>query len=1010
MQLRRLRLSAIGPFAGEFTIDFDSLGQSGLFLLEGPTGSGKSMLIDAIVFALYGKPASDQTSEERLRSHHAGSRDPSWVELVFETDAGIFRVHRTPAYNRAKSRGTGTTRQNATARLVRITSPDDLDSGEVISTAAQEVGAEITTLIGLTRAQFAQTVVLPQGEFAVFLRSKAEQRRKVLESIFRTGIYESITEELVDERKQALQQRTRAAGDISRAGRMLAWVTTHDGAAPDGLEDSDDPDALQQRAQELLTERTAVEEAWRNRRDEARRHLEAVQTDYEQRRVLSERLERLRTLMATRERLRQAQPSIDELRHRVRRARQAATVRSALTAQRRAHETRAQVEDRLTVAKTAFGPDAASMTRSALETLSTQLIERAGKLQELHDIELSLPERERELSELGEQVASVEKRRSELAATIDTRPERRAALESALTDAQSAANALPAAEYRAQQDARTLELVQHRDEVAGALVEHERNVTKHAEHARNTVDSVAALRTRKIQGMAGELAAQLQDGQACTVCGSTTHPAPAQQSQDHPDQEAIQAAEAAQDRAERQLADVREACERVRAEVGALNAQYASVSLVQAQADADEARSQLSDIRARAAQLHAAREAIEQFDAATKDLDTEHAGLREKLVALNADFAGKQGQLSRDRKAIDDALSDVPHGVASANISELMEDLRRRQARCEEFREALRAVEHSVADAAQCDADVAEALAASGFESSEQAWAAALPAEQIDQHDEQIRLHDADLMAVTSGLDDPELSQLTGHEEPELDAAAQAVAQAQSEAQTAQEHYTEAEVIATKAADAYAQLTEAIAAHRQTMADTAPAIRLAGIAEGSAEANVKKITLSSYVLLRRFEDVVKAANSRLTDMSAGRLSLVRSEEVETRGGRRTGLGLRVFDHVTASEREPRTLSGGETFYTSLSLALGLADVVTGASGGIRLGTLFIDEGFGTLDSETLDTVMDQLGALSAGGRLVGVVSHVSELKRRISEQINVRPVSDGSSALRLRGTDAAEYG
>src|SRR5699024_9184408 len=166
MQLRRLRLSAIGPFAGEFSMTFDSLVESGVFLLEGPTRSGKSMPVDSIVFALYGKRASDQTSEDRLRSHLADSRAPSWVELVFETDAGIYRVHRTPAYYRAKSRGTGTTRQNATARLVRVTSPDDLDSGEVISTTAQEVGSEITALIGLTRAQVAQTVVLPQGEFA----------------------------------------------------------------------------------------------------------------------------------------------------------------------------------------------------------------------------------------------------------------------------------------------------------------------------------------------------------------------------------------------------------------------------------------------------------------------------------------------------------------------------------------------------------------------------------------------------------------------------------------------------------------------------------------------------------------------------------------------------------------------------------------------------------------------------------------------------------------------------
>lgn len=1008
MRLRRLRLSAIGPFAGEFSIDFDSLGESGLFLLEGPTGSGKSMLIDAIVFALYGKPASDQTSEERLRSHHADSRAPSWVELVFETDAGIYRVHRTPAYYRAKARGTGTTRQNATARLVRVTSPDDLDSGEVISTTAQEVGSEITALIGLTRAQVAQTVVLPQGEFAVFLRSKAEQRRKVLESIFRTGIYESITDQLVEERKRALQQRAQAADDIARAGRMLAWVTTRDGVAPEGLDDTDDLEALREHAQQLVAEHAADEESWRNRRDAARQNVESAQADYEERRALSERLERRRALLARREQLREAQSDVEELRVRVHQARQAATMRSVLTAQRRARDSLARAEARLAAAKTAFGPESAAMTRPKLDALSTELIERASKLHELHDIEAGLGDREHELGELDEQIRTAELRRSELAAMIQARPDHRAGLESAVTDAQDAVNTLSAAEFRSQQQSQTLASVQRRDELAGVLANHERNVAEHAERAQSAVEDVAAIHKRKIRGMAGELAAQLQDGQPCAVCGSTTHPEPARQSENHPDLDAIEEAEAVQTRAERQLADAREAYERVRAELAALNDQYGTVSSTQAEADAEEAQTQLTHIRERAARLEATTAAVAEFDAAAKDVDTEHAGLRERLVALRADFARKQEQLTRDRKAIDDVLTEAGPGAATVRVADLIDEVTGRQVRCDELREALRSAEDSAAHAAQCDADVTEALAASGFDSPEHAHACALPDEQIDQYDDQIRAHDADVVSVTNGLDDPELSGLTGNEDPGLDAAADALTQAQTEAQTAQEHHTEAEVIATKAAGAYAQLTEAIAAHRHIIADTAPAIRLAGVAEGSAEANVKKITLSSYVLLRRFEDVVKAANSRLTEMSSGRLSLVRSEEIETRGGRRTGLGLRVLDHVTGREREPRTLSGGETFYTSLSLALGLADVVTGASGGIRLGTLFIDEGFGTLDSESLDTVMDQLGALSAGGRLVGVVSHVGELKRRISEQINVRPTGDGSSVLRLRG--AAECG
>lgn len=207
---------------------------------------------------------------------------------------------------------------------------------------------------------------------------------------------------------------------------------------------------------------------------------------------------------------------------------------------------------------------------------------------------------------------------------------------------------------------------------------------------------------------------------------------------------------------------------------------------------------------------------------------------------------------------------------------------------------------------------------------------------------------------------------------------------------------------AAQAGSARTDLLAGLAAHAARAERAAPVLRTAALAN-AGQGNESTTTLATYVLVRRFEDVVAAANDRLRTMSDGRYALERIDEKE--GGqrsRRAGLGLQVLDQLTETPRDPRTLSGGETFYVSLCLALGLADVVRSEAGGIELGTLFVDEGFGSLDPDTLDAVMGELGRLREGGRAVGIVSHVAELKDRIAERIEVRRLPSGASTLTVR--------
>ena len=222
MQLHRLEMTAIGPFAGTEVIDFGNVGRAGLFLLEGPTGSGKSTIIDAITFALYGKVAQASADVERIHSHHADPREIPVVTLVFETQSGLYRVRRTPRFERPKSRGSGQTVQQPSVKLWRITSPDDLDGGELLSTNIGDCDDEITRAVGLTRDQFVQTVILPQGEFATFLRARSEDKGKLLEKVFGTAFFRRVQEEIVEAGRVAQARRQGAVGQIRDAVHAFA--------------------------------------------------------------------------------------------------------------------------------------------------------------------------------------------------------------------------------------------------------------------------------------------------------------------------------------------------------------------------------------------------------------------------------------------------------------------------------------------------------------------------------------------------------------------------------------------------------------------------------------------------------------------------------------------------------------------------------------------------------------------------------------------------------------------
>ncbi|MGO1489363.1 MAG: AAA family ATPase [Arachnia sp.] len=998
MRIHNLHIEAIGPFPGRHDVNFEELSAGGLFLLEGPTGAGKSTLIDAITYGLYG--TLGKALDSRLPSAHAPLIDPV-IEVVFSTNAGIYRTRRTPPWDRPKKRGEGFTSQNATAKLWRLSSVDD-SVGEAVAGSAQEVGAEMQQILGLTRDQFMQTVVLPQGRFSTFLRAKPDERAAVLRDVFGTAIYQQVQDQLAEMSRDAKRSITAVQGEMSSAVRTFtSLLSDGDPAAPELHQAGAELDTIQmlrisdlvlKSQQEHCVEAEEATQAARTREATARTFLES-QKD------LQRTLERRASLIAENSALLEQVDDVARDRDRVAAAQRAATVAGVLRAHDAATIVLSRSQTSLSqalsdVSGTADQDLAEVTTLPALREIIDDVAGERGGLAELVRLEAALPERvqrltrdERELLEAG---TALQVERSRLV----KRPEMRNQLTTARDDLRLSATPVAAARLAADQrrmirDAacRADRLVTHLDEAAVAL--------KGAMgDAREATEAENAIRLRWINSTAGILAGDLTDGVPCPVCGGIEHPAPAPELPEHA---SLADVDAATVRCQQAVATLQEADRkyiRLTGEVAAQREAAHETSAGDAEAALVAAEAAVVEAEAAVVELEKQGEVIAEFDAGSDILRLRIAEAEKEMATTAERLRGDRRQLQFDGERCRlgaDECEDV--AARSQCLGVRLHHARRLADRRQEHLDAV----HRLSDATVA---LDDALREAAFADARSVRAAELTAVVAEGLQQMIRQHDAALARVAVGLAEESVTALTGDEVVDVPAAKLAHDACHAELMAA----TTAEATAIAALGQLERsgktLTKVLDRHGRVVDEAAPVLRMADLAN-AGEGNARSTTLSTFVLLRRFEDVVAAANDRLTVFSDGRFSLLRIDEREGRA-RRAGLGLSVRDHHTETNRDPHTLSGGETFYVSLCLALGLADVVTSEAGGISLDTLFIDEGFGSLDSETLDGVLGELAHLQAGGRAVGIVSHVAELKARIPERVEITRRASGGSSLVVR--------
>lgn len=966
MRIRKVTLEGFGPFKDAQVVDFAEFDANGLFLIGGETGAGKSSILDGIAYALYGStPRWEDSSAtgvgNRVRSDYCGVDDPTRVVLELEANGGEYRVTRSPAYERPKGRGTGTTTQAATVVVEKF------EHGQWLGLAAKEREAAetIARLVKLTAQEFLQVILLAQGRFQAFLLADSTERLGLLSKLFDTKRFHDYQDRILGRRSELAKK---AEASRSERAALLANVSVPDSL--DGPELGGELKWIEQVAG-VAAERVV----------HAQKRLDATEADEKAAGEVVQIATRQRQVADARAQLAQleaARPEIEAASATLTSAERAERVRALIDGAQAARMKRDVAQAALDDARARYKsgvPDqalGAEVTRldGELAKLVDALLDedRTTALQREHDAKLvEIEQLSTRLTELLTNVEQFQAERVVLGAPAvqhQSRQETVSRIAERLTAAQSA------------QDARRRLTAAQEQQLSADQ--------KFGAAHQAATDTLA----RFLRGQAASLAATLVDGEPCVVCGSPDHPAPATSDVSAVTQDDLEAAQSAAEKLETTAKAAKAAVDAISTELAGLTGAAGAGDVDSIIIELEAAEAQLAEAVAAATRLEAidallneedgvlaAKAAVERVLSEAKaeaaSLVTERDTLQKRLQTLRGDFEtvkARQKHLAADRRGASE-LADALETVASA-IATLADAEKRCEAKAKQ----------------------------EGFEQSSRAADALLDEQAVTALRARVDEHRAAISESQGVLKQPDLQALPT-EQIELSAAKESLESAKGAAKAAVAELADAKSGESAVRRQRTELAKLLKASAALDSQFEVLNRLTETIHGRTP-NMKGMSLETYYVAAELEEVLAAANVRLTAMSNGRYALQHSERGTRRANVAAGLELEVMDEYTGKARDPHTLSGGEQFLTSLALALGLAEVVTGRAGGVELETLFVDEGFGSLSPEYLDIAMATLDSLKQGGRTVGVISHVESMKESIASQVVVVRTPGGGSQVK----------
>lgn len=1017
-----LTIEAFGPYRDSVTLDFSALQNHSMFLISGPTGAGKTSILDAMVYALYGEPSGEVRKTDAIRSDFAEPERMTRVDFSFAIGEAQYRVERLPKQLVAKKRGTGMREQNASATVY------EMKDGEwkIIATSAAAIRDTVQRIIGFRKDQFLQVVLLPQGEFRKLLVASTSEREELLHTLFRTELY------------RKLQEALKAAYDDAKAG-IEANLTKQAALIQSIPHDEDTIVLTAQHVRELLANREPYRDGLVVKRDEAvaeveqfntlrnewalynqvqqslieaTNKLDLVKGREKERSSLNEKVQFLTGLTPSYELYKQLDDKQAVLK----------TLKTALSDAKKSVEVAAQHESKCTEAYETLESHAETM--QAKRTALAQLQQQAEQFNELVVLN-------KELSTLNSQLETQDREKSE--AKLQAQYKLVADLEAELVEVRKqfqvnskALESIPHIQEQLSQLQRYSELVAEKQKVQNDIDAKDKTLATLDESVKNSKVQLERLEHLMAEGHAFELVHLVVDNEPCPVCGSTEHPQLASKPELYPTKEEVEEARAVRDGAlqkraseigQKETLSVRlhELDEQVKDQVSKLTSSIAEFSedafdsihqdllsqidqltvlrsdteqlseiitknehdliegkdkLAKLETGHNELLNNLHDVAVQISSVQAKIDGLSKI-LPTTDLDTWH----KQIESLETEINTYEEQLKACKSSLDAAKEQLnaKRGRLEILFAQVQEETKNLDGFYQEYVKSLQSI--SVSEDDFIDA-LGDYKALDAFRTELHALDEAFSTAQA--------VYDAALKHAQSVIEpsDTVSDEVYDTAVEKRDNLVGSLAAWDKETKHIETTLASLETLEQAMGEAREEITFLS--------------RLNDLANGG-EQGFKNVTFERYVLGAILDEVVYAANLRLQTMSRNRYSLERSDY--TGGGRgKQGLDLAVMDAFTGQSRPANTLSGGETFLASMALALGLADVIQSYAGGIHMDTMFIDEGFGTLDPDTLELAMETLVQLQSSGRLIGMISHVPELKTRIPAHLEVTRGDDGSTA------------
>lgn len=1017
-----LTIEAFGPYRDSVTLDFSALQDHSMFLISGPTGAGKTSILDAMVYALYGEPSGEVRKTDAIRSDFAEPERMTRVDFSFAIGEAQYRVERLPKQLVAKKRGTGMREQNASATVY------EMKDGEwkAIATSAAAIRDTIQRIIGFRKDQFLQVVLLPQGEFRKLLVASTSEREELLHTLFRTELYRRLQDALksaYDEAKSGIEE------NITKQSALLQSIP-HDEEIPvltiehvrELLKDREPHrDTLvveRNKAVDVVDQFNTLRNEWalynqvQQSLIEATNKLDLVKEREKERSSLNEKVQFLTSLTPSYELYKQLDDKQSVLK----------TLKTALSDAKKSVEVAAQHESKCTEAYEVLASHAETM--QAKRTALAQLQQQAEQFNELVVLN-------KELSTLNSQLETQDREKSE--AKLQAQHKLVADLGAELVEVRKqfqvnskALESIPHIQEQLSQLQRYSELLAEKQKAQNDIDAKEESLATLDESVKNSTVRLERLEHLMAEGRAFELVHLVVDNEPCPVCGSIEHPQLASKPELYPTKEEVEEARAVRDGALQKRAS----------EIG----QKETLSVRLHELD-EQVKDQVSKLKSSIADF-----SEDTFDSIQQGL----ASQMEQLTALRRDTEQLTKIITKNEHDLiegKDKLGklEIGHNELLNNLHDVAVQISSVQAKIDGLSKILPTTDldawHKQIESLETEINT--------YDEQLKVCKSSLDAakEQLNAKRGRLEILFAQVQEETKNLDgfyqeyvkslqlisvseDDFIDALGDYKaldafRTELHALDEAFSTAQAVYDAALKHAqsviepsnTVSDEVYDTAVEKRDNLVGSLAAwdketkHIETtlasleelekaMGEAREEItflsRLNDLANGG-EQGFKNVTFERYVLGAILDEVVYAANLRLQKMSRSRYSLERSDY--TGGGRgKQGLDLAVMDAFTGQSRPANTLSGGETFLASMALALGLADVIQSYAGGIHMDTMFIDEGFGTLDPDTLELAMETLVQLQSSGRLIGMISHVPELKTRIPAHLEVTRGDDGSTA------------